>query len=151
MPQFSEDRQPDRRRGKSFKNLLFDVIREESLLDVKRGATREEAEKAFINHAAQRAFNPNDQSSATVLNEFMKRSFPALKQVAEPVKFDLPLESTPKQKADAIWHAVSIGNMSTDIAKDLISMIKDQVSIEEFTELKLRLEEIEKAMGVHNA
>lgn len=136
-------------RGRAFKTLLFEVIREESLLDLKENATRDEAEKAFISHAAQRAFNSSDPSSNTVLNEFLKRTFPPLKQTQEAVSFNFPVDGTPAEKAISVVEAISNGDIPADVGQTIIAIIKDAVVIEESTDLKARIEELEKALGIN--
>lgn len=135
-------------RGRAFKTILFEVIREESLLDVPANATKDDAEKAFISHAASRAFNPSDNNSATVLNEFLKRTFPPLKQTQESIEFNFPKEGTPTEKAFAVVEAISNGTLPADVGQTIIAIIKDAVVIEESTDLKARIEELEKALGV---
>jgi len=150
MPEFTEDRQPEKRRGKAFKTLLLEVIREESLIDVGPNSTRDEAEKAFIHHAAQRAFNSSDPSSNTVLNEFLKRTFPPLKQTQEAVNFNFPVDGTPAEKAMSVVDAISSGDIPADVGQTIIGIIKDAVVIEESTDLKERIQELEKALGLNN-
>ncbi len=130
-------------RGRGFKSMLFDVIREESQIDLKPNSTREEAEKAFIKHAATRAFNPEDNASATILNEFMKRSFPPLKPTSEIIRFNFPVEGTATEKALAVISAVSKGDIPVDVAQTVVGIIKDSVIIEEGTDLKERIAKLE--------
>ena len=137
-------------RGKAFKTLLFEVMREESLLGLPECATRDQAEKAFISHAAERAFNASDPASNTVLSEFLKRTFPPLKQTQEAVSFEFPVDGTPTQKAMAVVEAISNGSIPADMGQTIISIIKDAVLIEESTDLKARIEELEKALGLAN-
>lgn len=135
-------------RGRAFKTLLMETIREESLLEVDSKASKEETEKAFIRHAAKRAFDPNDQSSATILNEFMKRSFPPLKPTNETVEFVFPEDGTPAQKAFSVISAISKGDIPPDIGQTIMGIIKDSVVIEEATDLKARIEELEQKLGI---
>lgn len=135
-------------RGRAFKTILFEVMREESLLDLREGATRDEAEKAFISHAAERAFCASDPASNTVLTEFLKRTFPPLKQTQEAVVFEFPNEGTSTQKAFAVVSAISNGDLPADIGQTVIGIIKDAVIIEESEELKSRIEDLEKALGI---
>ena len=59
MPEFTEDRQPEKRRGRSTKNKILDAIKSESVKDLiglHGEPTREQAENAFFSHIAKRAF-----------------------------------------------------------------------------------------------
>ena len=145
---FSKERQPARGRGKSFKTLLLDVIREECLLDLEDGATRDEANKAFIKHAAQRAFTPGDPNSAMLLKEFMSKSYPSLKPTLERFSFNFPEGGTDSQKALAIVEAISSGDLPPDVGQLVMGIIKDNSVIEANTDLKERIEQIEKSLGL---
>lgn len=148
---FTADNQPDpekKKRGKSFKNLLLDTIREKSLLDVPDTADRDEAQKAFIGHAAERAFDKDDQSSSTILRELLNKSFPGLKSTMPTIEFDLPKDSSPIQKANAILEAVSSGVIAPDVGALLIQAAKYTIDIEMGTELKDRIEKIEESLSL---
>jgi len=130
-------------RGRAFKSILFDVLRDESQIDLSPDSTREEAEKAFIKHAAIRAFNPEDNASSAILNEFMKRSFPPLKPTSEAIKFDFPSNGTATDKSLAVIEAISNGDIPVDVGQTIVAIIKDSVIIEEGTELKERIAKLE--------
>ena len=130
-------------RGRAFKSILFDVLREESQIDLNPSSSRDDAEKAFIKHAAIRAFDTDDNASATILNEFMKRSFPPLKPTSETIKFDFPVNGTATDKALAVIAAISNGELPVDIGQTIVGIIKDSVIIEEGTDLKERIAKLE--------
>ena len=130
-------------RGRSFKNILFEVMREESQLELTPNSTKQEAEKAFIKHVASRAFNPDDTASSTILNEFMKRTFPPLKPTGELIRFEFPLEGTATEKTASVLKAVSDGDIPVDVGQTIIGIIKDSVIIEEGTDLKERIAKLE--------
>lgn len=130
-------------RGRAFKNILFDVLREESQIDLAPESSREDAEKAFIKHAAGRAFNIEDTASSTILNEFMKRSFPPLKPTSEAIKFDFPANGTATEKALSVIEAISNGDIPVDVGQTIVGIIKDSVIIEEGTDLKERISKLE--------
>ena len=130
-------------RGRAYKTILLDVLREESQVELTPESTREQAEKAFIKHAAERAFNKEDNASSTILNEFMKRSFPPLKPTSEPIKFDFPVDGTATEKALSVIEAISNGDIPVDIGQTIVGIIKDTVVIEEGTDLKERIAKLE--------
>lgn len=134
-------------RGKAFKTVLFDAMRKESLLDLSHNSTRDQAQEAFITHAAKRAFNPKDNASPTILKEFISKSFPGLKPTLEKIHFDFPEDGTPTEKSLAVVQAISNGSLPADIGQIVIGIIKDSVIIEEGTDLKARIEEIEKKLN----
>ena len=66
------------------------------------------------------------------------------------ISFDFPENGTPTQKSLAVVHAISNGALPADVGQTIISIIKDSVIIEEGTDLKKRIESIEKAMDITN-
>jgi len=130
-------------RGRAFKSILFDVLREESEIELNPDSTREDAEKAFIRHAAKRAFDSGDSASATILNEFMKRSFPPLKPTSEAVRFEFPVDGTATEKCLSVIGAIAAGEIPADVGQTIIGIIKDTVVIEEGTDLKDRIAKLE--------
>lgn len=135
-------------RGKSFKTLLLDVIREESLLELNASSTKEQADKAFIKHAATRAFTTSDPNSAMLLKEFMSKSYPSLKPTLERFSFSFPKSGTDSQKALSIVEAISSGELPPDVGQLVMSIIKDNSVIEANSDLKDRIEQIEKSLGL---
>ena len=138
-----------RKRGKAFKTLLLDAIREECLLDTSHNSTKEEVESAYVSHLARRAFDPSDNNSAMLLKELVNKSYAGLKSTMAPINFDLPKNSTPLQKANAIMEAVSDGRIPPDVGALLIQGAKHTIDIEMGTELKDRIEKIEESLGIN--
>lgn len=136
-------------RGKSLKTKLLEVIREEALLDLPGDATNEQAEKAILLHTARRAFDPDAEGSTTLLSSLWNKLYPTLKQVAPDVVIDdFPYEGTPSEKAQAVMRAIANGQVPPDVGATIISAAKDCIVIEEGTELKKRIEQIEEKLGI---
>jgi len=147
MSKFTSDNQPQGR-GRSFKNKLLDVIRNESLLDLDGAASPEKAENAYLKHLAERAFDSDDPASPTLLKELLSKSYPGLKATMPEVSFALPEDATPVEKAEAILKAVSDGDIPPDVGALLIQAAKHTIDIEMATELKERMAKIEKELGL---
>ena len=143
---FTADSQPPKARGKSFKNKLLDTIAAQSLLNVKKGATREEIEQAYLNHAATRAFDSDDAASPTLLKTLLDKSYAGIKSTMPTFNFDFDADSEPMEQANQIIKAASAGMIPPDIAVIFIQCIKSCSDIEEFTELKSRIEALERAL-----
>jgi hypothetical protein len=127
----------------------MDVIKDESMLDLKKSSTKEDADKAFIKHIAKRAFAGNaDQNSAMLLKEFLTKSYPSLKPTLERFQFTFPKDGTDSQKALAILDAISSGELPPDVGQLVMSIIKDNSVIEANTDLKDRITQIEKSLGL---
>ena len=148
MSTFNENNQPKNRRNKAFKTLLWESMREQSSIGLNPNSTREEAEKAFIKHCCKVAFDSDDKNSGMILKEFLSKSFPGLKPTLEKIEFNFPEDGTPVDKTMAVITAISQGKLPADIGQIVIGIIKDSVVIEEGTDLKARIEELEKAMGI---
>ncbi len=138
----------DRVRGKAFKTLLLDAIREGCMLEADHNSTKEDLERLYISHVAERAFDISDNNSTTLLKELLNKSYPGLKAALPEINFDLPEAATPLQKAEAILLAVSKGEIPPDVGVMLIQASKHVIDIEATTELKDRLTAIEKELGL---
>lgn len=148
MARFSEKNQPKNKRGKEFRTLMLDAIREQALIGLPKNASKERTEKAFLAHVAGRAFDPSDQASHILLKEFISKSYASIKPTMERVEFDLPEGSTVVEKVNAILLAVSKGEIPPDSAQMVISMAKDASVIEANEDLKSRIEAIEESLGL---
>ena len=145
---FAASKQPENKppRGKSFKNKLLDTIAAQSLLNVKKGATRAEVEQAYLNHAATRAFDTEDAASPTLLKTLLDKSYAGIKSTMPMFNFDFDVDSKPMEQANQIIKASSEGMIPPDVATIFIQCIKNCSDIEEFTELKSRIEALERAL-----
>lgn len=138
-PETAKDMPP---RGKGFKAKLLDAIRKQSMLELEEGATREQAEEAFMNHLATRAFDKDGDS--ILLRELINKSYPSLKSALPEYKFLLPNDATtPAMKAEAVFKAVADGHIPPDVGNLLIQAAKGMIDIEVGTELKERIEKLE--------
>lgn len=148
MPVFSEEIQPNKRRGKSFKNKILDVVREESLIGANPGMCDAEVERMYLTHFAKRAFDVDDNASATLSKELLSKSYPSLKSTMPLVEFEFTENAKPVDQAAQILKAASEGAIAPDIAQIFIYSITSMMKIDEVTEIAERLSEIEKALGL---
>lgn len=81
-----------------------------------------------------------DTAAASIL---VNRLIPTIKPVAEPVRFDLPKDAPPAQKAEAILHAVADGLLDPLTGKSLIEALAATMKIIEVAELIPRIEALE--------
>ena len=101
-------------------------------------------ENGFYDELVTRAFNPDDNFT---FKEILARMSPIPKAVAPVYKFDLPKEAKPHEKADYVLTAISNGELPSDIGNICIQAIRAMIDIEEYTDLKERIEKIEKALN----
>jgi len=140
-------------RGKSNKTRILDALRSESvkdLLGLPGTPTRDQAEEAYFSRVAERALNDADPNSAMLLKVLMDKGWSSPKPTLDPVEFEFPKNGTPADKSFAIVEAIAKKAIAPDVGQILINIIKDAVVIEESTELKARIEELEKSLGLSN-
>ena len=133
-------------RGKSNKSRILEAMRAESFQGLTKDSKKDEAEIAFFRCIVKRATNPDDKDSSMMIKLMADKGWNNLKPTLDPIHFDFPSGGTPTQKAFAIVEAISNGAISPDVGQVVIGIIKDAVIIEEGTELKERIEAIEKAL-----
>lgn len=140
--QFSSDKQP-KGRGKAFKTLLMETVKKHSLMGVPKNTSLPNIELAFIKHWAERAFDPEDAHSGSLLKELAAKSYPSLKPVLETIEFTFDPEATPARQASQVLAAAAAGQIAPDVAVIFIAAIKSNLDIEINTDIKERLEKIE--------
>ena len=137
-----------RARGKSFKTLLMEVIKQESMIGITPKSTKEDADKAFIKHVAKRAFaGDEDQNSGMLLKELLTKSYPSLKPTLEKFEFEFNADGTDLEKASSILKAISSGVLPPDVGQLIVGVIKDNSIIEANTDLKDRIIKLEAALN----
>lgn len=140
-------------RGKSNKTRILDAIRSESvksLLRLNGEPSRDQAEEAFFAFVARRALNLDDKDSSQLLKVLADKGWGNAKPVMDTVEFEFPADGTPSQRAFAVVEAISSGGLSPDLGAMIVGIIKDAIVIEESTELKARIEGLEKTLGLSN-
>lgn len=132
---FSEDYQPTNRRGrgKSEKTKFLEALQRRSMTEVD-----------FYDKLIEKAL---DEDSSIAMTEVLKRISPIPKQVAPSIEFDLDTSAKPHEKASQILDAISSGQIPPDIGATLMQSIKVFVDIEEYTDLKARIEKLEELLN----
>lgn len=77
----------------------------------------------------------------------LKKYLPDEKTAAPCIEFDFKKSQKPHEKVDQIIKSISNGEVPPDIGAMLIQSIKSMVDVEEYTELKKRIEALEKALA----
>ena len=135
-------------RGMSNKNRVLEGILASSRSGLSKNATRDEAEIAYFKHIADRAFDPEDKDSGTLLKFLGDKGYSSMRPTLGCVEFEFPSAGSPTDKALAIVNAMATAKLPPDIGTLMIGIIKDSVIIEEGTDLKVRIENIEKSLNV---
>ena len=145
---FGGDNTPTKR-GRSFKNKLLDVIREEAMLDgIAPSSSPEKAERAFIKKLAERAFKDDDQQSGTLLKELLSKSYASVKSTLPVFEFDFDKDANPATQVMQLIGAASDGHIPADVASIFIGAVKNAVDIEHATDLKQRIEAMEAMLNI---
>ena len=132
---FSKDNQPQNRRGKSERTKLLEAFKR-----------KQRNPEDFYDSMVELAFTSEDNFAR---GEVFKRMYPIAKSVMPTGEWEYPSSGTALQKADAIYKAISEGDLPADVGLSLISALTNLVKIEENTELKDRLDKIEEALNVN--
>lgn len=136
MPQFTKDNQPNpetrKGRGKSERTKILDALK-------RLGKTEDD----FYDLLIGRALDPEDTFA---LREVLGRFAPIKKAVLPNVEFDFDESGTPVQQVAQILKAVSSGGIAPDVGAMIIGAVKSAIDIEANTELKARIEEIERLL-----
>lgn len=77
----------------------------------------------------------------------INRIEPPLKAISPMVEFDFNPNSKPHEQANQILNAVANSQIAPDIGQMFVSSIKSMIDIEEYTDLKERIEKIEAALN----
>lgn len=134
-------------RGKSKKNLILDMLKAKSMLDLKKKSTNEEAEQAFFHHVAESAFNLEDNNRGMCLKLLADKGWASVKPSSELIEFDFDDKALPHIQAAQVMSAAAKGLIPPDIANTFIQSIKSMIDIEEFTNLKDRIMALEKLIN----
>lgn len=132
---FSESNQPKEKkpRGKSQRTKILEAMERKG-----------ETEDGFYDLLIEKAFNPEDNFT---FKELLSRLAPLAKAVAPLFKFDLPEDAKPHEKADYVLKAIANGEIPSDVGNTCIQAIKAMIDIEEFTDLKARIDRLEAALN----
>ncbi len=148
---FGEENQPGTRRGRGKRVLLLEAIQRKLEKDHEENEgvkvrDRDHAEELFADELVAQSYAQVRIGENTLFNEMVKRIYPQDKATNAPVYFKFPENGTPLEKFNAIMLAVSEGDIPPDIGATLANVINVGVNIQDVTELKAKIEEIEKAM-----
>lgn len=147
MPEFNTQNQPKERkpRGRSNRSKVLDGIKAAISCD-----TPEKAEAEYFKRVALRAFDSDDKDSPMLLKLLGDKGWGSAKPTMDTVEFEFPVNGTPSERAFAVVEAISTGVISPDIGAMVVGIVKDAIVIEESTELKARIEGLEKTLGLAN-
>jgi hypothetical protein len=121
------------RRGKSERTKILDAMKAVGT-----------SEKDFYELLVTKATSEDDNFT---FKELLVRLSPLPKAVAPLVKFEFPKKKAPHIQAAYVLDAVAKGIIPSDTGNTFIQSIKAMIDIEEYTDLKERIEKLEKALA----
>lgn len=139
-------------RGEGKKSLMLNAIREvciteqdflKQVITIGLGGWTQPEVKEDEDTVEPIFQNPNPM----LLNMVLNRIEPPFKAVAPMVEFDFNKDSKPHEQAAQILQAVSEGQIAPDIGQMFVSSIKSMIDIEEYTDLKDRIEKLEAVLN----
>lgn len=123
-------------RGKAERTKILEAL--------KRASTTEEG---FYDLLIKRALDPDDSFA---LREVLARFSPIKKAVLPDAEFEFNKDGSPVQQVAQILDAISNGQVAPDVGATIINAVKNAIDIEVNTEIKARIESLEKALNVAN-
>ena len=125
-------------RGKAKKTLMLDAI---------KAVCGDEGE--FLQRVISLGLGDGKDLPANpaLLTLVMNRIEPPLKSIAPMVNFDFDPNAKPHEQANQVLKAVANSEIAPDIGQMFVSSIKSMIDIEEYTDLKDRIEKLEKALA----
>lgn len=135
-------------RGKTKLSLLLDGIKEQSLLSVRKNASKSEVEKAFLVHLAARALDKDDPASGQLLTNLLTRVYPVTKPTLPAMDIGIDMNDTPSDMSRKILIAAGQGLIPVDVADLMMNMVKNKIHVDEKSDMPARIELLEKQMSV---
>ena len=135
-------------RGMSNKNRILEAMKAEAFEGLGKDSTRDECEIAFFRKVIRKAGDVEDKDSGSMMTLLGNKGWSSMKPTLGCVEFEFPSTGTPTDKALAIVNAMATAKLPPDIGTLMIGIIKDSVIIEEGTDLKERIDALEKTVNV---
>lgn len=145
----NRDRLPGR--GRSNKTKILEALRLESFESLPEDATNDQSEVAFFRHIIRRIkLGVDDKDSGMLLKFLGDKGWSSMKPTLGSVEFDFDEKAEPHEQASQVMAAAARGEISPDVAQMFVASIANMLKINEITEIRERLEQIEKQLGESN-
>ncbi len=139
-------------RGKGKKSLMLEAIRDvcgteqdflKQVVAVGLGGWTKPEQKEDEEEVEPVFQSPNP----VLLTLVMNRIEPPLKSISPMVNFEFNPNAKPHEQASQVLQAVANSEIAPDIGQMFVASIKSMIDIEEYTDLKDRIEKIEEALN----
>lgn len=142
----NRDRVPGR--GRSNKTKILDALRLESFESLPEDATNDQCEVVFFRHIIRRINGGIDDKDSGMLLKFLgDKGWSSMKPTLGNVEFDFDEAAEPHEQASQVMAAAAKGEIAPDVAQMFVGSIANMLKINEITEIRDRLEQIEKQLG----
>lgn len=139
----SESRKKMKGRGKDRRTLILEAMRRSSAFGVIDEDSNEEVEIKFYESIVDTANDEKHRDSGMCRKILIDKIFPNFKPTNESVNFEFDKDLKPHEQAAQVMDGVAKGVIPPDIGVMFVSSIKSMIDIEEYTELKKRIEKLE--------
>jgi len=139
----SESRKKMKGRGKERRTIILEAMRDSNSFGALESDTVAEVENKYWKHICDISVDkdhPDRQMFAKVISDKVAPNF---KPSLERVKFDLDTTKSSSEQSEQILKAIASGEVPADVGKMLIEAIASIVKIDEYTELKDRIDNLE--------
>ena len=134
MAKFTSDNQPKNTgRGKSERTKILDAMKRLG-----------KDEDGFYELLVDKAHDLEDNFT---FKELLIRLSPMPKAVAPTIEFDFPENAKPHIQASAVMKGIAEGLIPPDLGSQFVASIKAMIDIEEYTDLKERIEKLEATLN----
>lgn len=138
-----ESRKKMKPRGKGRRNVILEAMKSTGVFGASEDDTVDEAEQKYWQHICDISVkddHPDRQMYSKILSD---KVAPTFKPSLERVKFDLDTTKSSSDQSTQILNAIAVGEIPADVGKMLIDAIANIVKIDEYTELKDRIDNLE--------
>lgn len=125
-------------RGKAKKTLMLDAIK---AVCGNEGEFLQKVIKLGLGDGVDLPANP------ALLTLVMNRIEPPLKSISPMVNFEFNPNAKPHEQANQVLQAVANSQIAPDIGQMFVASIKSMIDIEEYTDLKERIEKLEELLN----
>lgn len=144
-------------RGKSNRTRILNGIRQAAVMGVSDINTegksdseiRELIEEKFWQYVATQSV-VDEKNGPMLIKAMLDKGWSSMKPTLGSVEFDFDEKAEPHEQASQVMAAAAKGEIAPDVAQMFVASIANMLKINEITEIRERLEQIEKQLGESN-
>ena len=144
-------------RGKSNKTRILNGIRAAAVMGVSEinteGKSESETRELVVERFWQYVANQSvidEKNGPMLIKAMMDKGWSSMKPTLGNVEFEFDETAEPHEQASQVMAAAAKGEIAPDVAQMFVASIANMLKINEITEIRERLEQIEKQLGESN-